>query len=327
MSASVTSAALIGAMARMDPEMRQARMAMDAEAAKYPPTVPREPFDEQRAVNDRLNLIWAQGGPVMADTADRWVFARGRRVLCRLHRPRRDKVLPVLIWFHGGGWVWSSLDTHDRLVREYAAAGEVAVINVDYALSPEAKFPQALLECAAVVRHIASHASAWGVDPRRILLGGDSAGGNLALATALILREQADAPRLTGLLCAYPVTSADFDSPSYQEFAEGFGLTRAAMQAYWNLYLRGPADRLNPLAAPLLGRLEGLPPALLQLAELDVLRSDGERMAAAMRAAGVEVTLETYEGVLHGFMRLSAAVGKTRTAIASAGAWLRARTG
>lgn len=320
------SGSALSAMARMDPDMRQARLTMEAEAAKYPPTVPVEPLDPQRVVNDRLNMIWAHGGPVMADTADRWVFARGRRVLCRLHRPRRDKVLPLLVWFHGGGWVWSSVDTHDRLVREYAAAGEVAVVNVDYALSPEARFPQALLEGAAVVRHIASHAPAWGIDPARILVGGDSAGGNLAFATVLALRDQPDAPRLCGILTAYPVTSTDFDSPSYLEFAEGYGLTRAAMQAYWNLYVRDPADRLNPLAAPLLGKLEGLPPCLLQLAELDVLRSDGERMAAALKAAGVETRLETYEGVLHGFMRLSSVVGKTRTAIASAGEWIREQT-
>ena len=312
--------------ARWDPEMRQARAIMDAEAAKYPPVLPQEPFDAHRQVNDTLNMIWARGGPVMADTADRWVFARGRRVLCRLHRPRRDKVLPVLVWFHGGGWVWSSVDTHDRLVREYAEGGEVAIVSVDYALSPEARFPQAVLECAAVVRHLAAHAPAWGIDPARILLGGDSAGGTLALAAALALRD-GGGPALSGLLCAYPVTDCDFESPSYREFAEGFGLTRAAMQAYWNLYTRDPADRLNPLAAPLRGNQTGLPPTLIQVAELDVLRSDGERMAEAMRRDGVDVTLETYAGVLHGFMRLSSAVGKSRAAIASASAWLRARVG
>ncbi len=304
--------------------MRAARARMDAAAAKYPPVLPQEPFDQHRQVNDTLSMLWAQGGPVMADSADRWVFARGRRVLCRLHRPRRDATLPLLIWFHGGGWLWASVDTHDRLTRELAVAGEVAVISVDYALAPEARFPQAVLECAAVVRQVAANAALWGIDPARIVLGGDSAGGNLALATALALRD-GGGPTLAGLLCAYPVTDADFETPSYQEFAEGYGLTRAGMQSYWNLYLRDPADRLNPLAAPLRGRLEGLPPTLLQLAELDVLRSDGERMAEALGRAGVAVTLETYAGMLHGFMRLSEAVGATRTAITSAGGWLKGR--
>ena len=119
------------------------------------------------------------------------------------------------------------------------------------------------------------------------------------------------------------MTDTDFDSPSYREFAEGFGLTRAGMQAYWDLYLRDHADRSNPLAAPLRDSQVGMPPTLVQLAELDVLYSDGERLAAKMAVAGVKVTLETYKGMLHGFLRFSEAVGKSRAAIASAGKWLK----
>ena len=137
---------------RLDPEMRAAKQRMDAAASELPPVTLLPPIDASRAINDRLNLAWAEGGPTMHSTVEHWVFARGRRVLCRMHRPTEAATLPVLIWFHGGGWVWSSLDTHDRLVREYAAASGLATINVDYALSPEAKFPQALLECADV-RH------------------------------------------------------------------------------------------------------------------------------------------------------------------------------
>lgn len=309
---------------RMDPEMRAARARMDAEAAKYPPVVAEPPFDAHRLVSDRLSLPWAEGGPVMAETADRWLFAHGRRVLCRLHRPRAASGLAALVWFHGGGWVWSSIDTHDRLARELAAAGGVAVIMVDYALAPEARFPRAVLEAAAAVRALAAAADDWGIDPARIVLGGDSAGGNLALATALALRD-GGGPPLAGLHCVYPVTDADFDTPSYREFAEGYGLTRAAMQAYWRLYLRDPADRLNPLATPLRANLSGLPPTLLQLAELDVLRSEGERLGEALTRAGVAVTRELHAGMLHGFIRLSSAVATARNAIASAGAWLRER--
>ena len=258
----------------------------------------------------------------MAASSERWVFARGRRVLCRMHRPVEAETLPVLIWFHGGGWVWSSIDTHDRLVREYAAAGGVATINVDYALSPEAKFPQALFECAEVVRRIAEDAEDWGIDPARILVGGDSAGGNLAFATALLLRDTGG-PALRGILSPYPVCDAGCDTPSYREFDEGFGLTRAAMQAYWELYTRDPADRVNPLASPLRADLRGLPPVLIQVAALDVLRDDGLALARKLAEAGVDVTVETCPGVLHGFMRLSGAVGVARDAIARAGEWLR----
>jgi acetyl esterase len=120
------------------------------------------------------------------------------------------------VYFHGGGWVWANVDTHDRMTREYAAAGPVAVVSVDYALSPEAKFPQAPEECAAVVRFVSAHGAEWGLDPARILVGGDSAGGNLALATALLLRDEGG-PALTGVLANYPVSDSRFDTPSYRE--------------------------------------------------------------------------------------------------------------
>ncbi|MCW3475178.1 alpha/beta hydrolase [Limobrevibacterium gyesilva] len=305
---------------RWDPEMRAARQAMDDAAARLPPVLMTEPFGPSRAINERLAMMWGQGGPAMAETTEHWVLARGRRVQCRVHRPRTDARLPVLVWFHGGGWVFQSIDTHDRLVREYAAAADVASVSVDYALAPEARFPQAVLECAEVVSALAG--MEWGLDASRIVLGGDSAGGNLALTTALRLRDTGG-PALRGILTPYPVTDADFESPSYVEFAEGHGLTTASMQAYWDLYVRDPVDRMNPLAAPLRADPTGLPPTLIQLAELDVLRSDGERMAEKMRAAGVDVTLQTYPGVLHGFVRLTQAVAKARDAVADASAWLR----
>lgn len=309
---------------RWDADMVAARRQMEALAAQYPPVAPREPFDQNRLINDALNLHWVQGGPEMAESHERWVFARGRRVLCRVNIPQGPRPAagwPTLIWFHGGGWVWSSVDTHDRLCREYAAGASVATVSVDYALSPEAKFPQALHECAAVVRWLQSEGEIWGLDTSRLGIGGDSAGGNLAIATALLLRDDRDVS-LSCLLTAYPVTDCRFDTPSYIEFADGFGLTRAQMRAYWNLYLRDAADQSNPLAAPYRADLAGLPPTLVQVAELDVLRSDGEKISAKMKAAGVDATLETYPGVAHGFMRLTGAVGRAREAVASASAWL-----
>ncbi len=309
---------------RLDPQIREVRRVMDDAAAAHPPILLEEPIDGHRAVNEMLTLMWAQGGPVMAESLDRWVVARGRRVLCRVHRPHTDRPLPVLVWLHGGGWVFSSVDTVDKLVREYAAGAEIAAVSIDYALSPEARFPQAVLECAAVIRHIATHGHEWGLDTGRIVIGGDSAGGNLAFGTALLLRESHPAI-LHGILSAYPVTAPDFDSPSYVEFAEGYGLTRAGMMAFWNAYTRDPADQHNPLAAPLRADLAGLPPTLVQLAELDVLRSDGEKMVEMLHAAGVPTTVETYKGMLHGFIRLTGEVAVARAAMADACAWLRAR--
>ena len=311
---------------RWDPEMRASHAAYEAEAANYPPIRLEYPFEPHRAVNDALNVILARGGPDMAEAADRWVAVRGRCIRCRVNRPRLDRALPVLVWFHGGGWVWSSVDTHDRLAREYAAAGEVAVVNVDYALSPEAKFPTALEECAAVAAWLAEHGAGWGLDASRMVLGGDSAGGNLALAAALLLRDRGGPP-LRGILAVYPVCDADFTRPSYRQYAEGFMLSAEKMRFYWDAYVPHDCDKLHPLAAPLRANLAGLPPVLVQQAELDVLRSEGEALVAALRATRVPVEHQVFPGVIHGFMRHTGRVARAREAVAKAGEWLRGVTG
>lgn len=306
-----------------DPEMLASHEAYLAEAAKLPPIALKAPFDPQRVINDALAMTMAGGGPVMAESSDRWVAGRGRRILCRLHRPVDAPDLPVLVYFHGGGWVWSSIDTHDRLAREYAEAGRCAVVLVDYALSPEAKFPQALEECAAVVRWVAAHGAEWGLDPTRIALGGDSAGGNLALGTALFLRDTGG-PALRGILALYPVCDADFDRPSYRAFGNGaYFLSEEKMRFYWTAYARDDADRLNPLAAPLRADLAGLPPVLVQLAELDVLHDEGAALAAKLQAAGVPTELQEFSGLIHGFARATGRVTKAREAKDRAGEWLR----
>jgi acetyl esterase len=306
----------------MDPEMARFQREAEEYAKNFPPVRVAIPLDPHREVNDLLAMRIATGGPVMAETVDRWVAARGRRVLCRVYSPHTNRPLPVLVYFHGGGWVWSSIDTHDRLAREYASVGEVAVVSVDYALSPEAKFPQAVEECAAVTRYIAAHGAEWGLDPSALFVGGDSAGGNLALATALLLRDTGG-PALRGILAVYPVCDSAMDTASYREFGTGWGLTHERMAFYWDVYVPHAADRHHPLAAPLRADLAGLPPVLVQLAELDVLRSEGEALAAKLKAAGVKVEMEIFPGVLHGFMRSMATVGKARDAVEKAGAFMR----
>jgi len=311
---------------RFDADMLAYQKTLNDIAAKYPPVRLEIPLEPHREANDAVSLHSAAGGPVMAETAERWLAARGRRILCRVHRPRTDRPLPVLVYFHGGGWVWASIDTHDRLAREYAAGAEVASVLVDYALSPEAVFPQALEECAAAVRHIGAHGADWGLDPGRILLGGDSAGGNLALGTALYLRDTAGPP-LKGLLAIYPVCDDDFTRPSYTEFGAGLGLTAEKMRFYWGVYAPRAADRASPYAAPLRADPRGLPPTLVQLAELDCLRSEGEAMAAKLQAAGVATELQTYTGVPHGFARFTGHVAKSRQAMAAACDWLSRHAG
>ena len=311
---------------RWDPEMRAFTAMMEERARAFPPVRLELPLDAARVSNDGPGLaLAAAGGPRMAESSDRWLPIRGRRLLCRLHRPTAGAGLPVLVYIHGGGWVWGSVDTHDHIMRAYAAAAGCAVLGPDYALSPEAPFPQALEECAAVVRWVARHGAEWGLDPARIVIGGDSAGGNLALATALLLRETDPCLALRGLLLNYGVFDSRTDTPSYVEFATGHTLTREKMAFYWRCYAPREADRLHPLAAPLRADLAGLPPCLLHVAELDVLAAENHAMEKRLRAAGVAVEARTFPGTLHGFLRAIGHVGKADQAVREAGEWLRRR--
>jgi acetyl esterase len=310
---------------RLDPEMAAFNAMMEARAAALPPIRLEEPFDEPRALTEALNLPLAEGGPMMAESADRWVPARGRRVQCRVHRPNLPGPLPMLLYLHGGGWVWNSIDTHDRLMREYAAASGCIVVGPDYALSPEAVFPQALEECEAVLRWVAAEGAAWGADPTRIVVGGDSAGANLAAGLALWLRQGPTPLPLRGLLLNYGVFDSRVDTPSYAEFATGYGLTRERMEFYWRVYAPRIVDRSSPFTAPLRADLAGLPPCLLHIAELDVLASENHAMAAQLQAAGVAVETRLFHGTVHGFLRAVGHVGQARAAVAAAGEWLRAR--
>ena len=308
---------------RWDPEMRAFSAMMEERARAFPPVVMTPPLDDARAANDGPGLTLSSvPEPRMAESSDRTVQIRGRRLVCRVHRPTTEKPLPVMVYIHGGGWVWGSIDTHDHIMRGYAAAAGCAVVGPDYALSPEAPFPQALEECAAVVRWVAKNGAQWGLDPARIVIGGDSAGGNLALATALLLRETDPGLKIRALLLNYGVFDSRLDTASYDEFATGHVLTREKMDFYWRCYAPREIDRLHPLAAPLRADLRGLPPCLLHVAELDVLAAENFAMERRLREAGVAVEATTFPGVLHGFLRAIGHVKAADRAVAEAGAWL-----
>lgn len=317
---------------RLDPEMAAFNAMMARRVAGQKPIIfpspPRSaPFDEQRSLNDTPQEALAAGGPVMAESRDMWLPIRGRRMQVRLHRPSLEPNLPVVIYLHGGGWVWGSIDTHDRMMRSYAAAANCVVLGPDYALSPEAVFPQALEECAAVLRHVAARGAQLGVDPTRIVLGGDSAGANLAAGLALLDAESPTPVKLRGLLLNYGVFDHVLDTPSYREFPEGYGLTLAKMRFYWDAYCPDPVARLSPFASPMRGDLSALPPTLLHIAELDVLASENYAFADRLREAGVSLEMQAFPGTVHGFLRALGQVGAADRAVAAAGAWLSARFG
>jgi acetyl esterase len=317
---------------RMDPEMAAFSAMMAERMAAQPPIIlpspPRSaPFEPLRRLNDAPQEPLAEGGPAMAESRDLWWPIRGRRMLLRLHRPAADRNLPVLVYLHGGGWVWGSIDTHDRLMRSYAAAAGCAVLGVDYALSPEAVFPQALEECAAVVRRLAETGGELGLDGGRIVLGGDSAGANLAAAVALLDAEAAAPAPLRGLLLNYGVFDHDLATASYREFAEGYGLTLEKMRFYWDAYCPDPVARLTPFASPLRADLSRLPATLLHIAELDVLAAENHSFAERLRQAGINLEMQVFPGTVHGFLRALGQVGAADRAVAAAASWLRRRFG
>ena len=278
-------------------------------------------------VESSLRMIPQPAAPV--EVADRAIDGPAGPVPVRVYRrPGASAGAPLVVYFHGGGWVVCNLDTHDALCRRIALGADAVVVSVDYRLAPEHRFPAAPDDCAAATRWAVTHAAELGADPRRWVLAGDSAGGNLAAAVALRLRDE-DGPRASGQLLVYPVTdhpTAGFES--YSAFADGYGLTRDVMTWFWDLYLGESPDAaraaaLSPQAVPLRAPdLRGLPPALVITAEYDVLRDEGEAYAARLREAGVPVEAERFAGMHHGFFNWGGVLDGADRAVARACDWI-----
>lgn len=248
----------------------------------------------------------------------------------RVHivRPANTKVnLPVLMYFHGGGWMLGDFGTHERLVRDLAVQSGAVVVFVDYDRSPEARYPVANEQAYAATLYVHDHAGEFGADATRIAVAGDSAGGNMATAVTLLATGRGG-PKLLKQVLFYPVTDVDFDTPSYREFGDGPWLTLMAMKWYWDNYLPDTAARTAPTVSPLRASLEqlaGLPPALIITAENDVLRDEGEAYARKLAQAGVSVTAVRYLGVIHDFVLINelAGVPAAQSAIDLAASTLR----
>ncbi len=240
----------------------------------------------------------------------------------RIYRPHSDGPLPALVWLHGGGWVVGSLDSHDPVCRYLASRTPCCVVAVDYRLAPEHPFPAGLEDSWAATEWTIGEAASIGADPARVAVGGDSAGGNLAAVVALRARDRRLPLALQVLV--YPVTDLDLNTESYREHATGLNLSRAKMEWYWGLYLDG-ADGLGAEASPLRAEdLSGVAPAVVLTAEHDPLRSEGDAYAARLADAGVSVTRRSYDGMIHGFIRMPALVDDALRALDEVAAALRA---
>jgi acetyl esterase len=242
----------------------------------------------------------------------------------RIYAPHGTAPFPLLVFFHGSGFVLCSLDTHDGMCRNLCAGAGCVVASVDYRLAPEHKFPAGIDDCLHATRWAATHATELGADPMRVAVAGDSAGANMAAVTALRVRDEGS-PALCGQLLLYPVTDYHTPgTPSYEENAEGYGLTRDTMKWFWAHYLKDASEGEHPYASPLRAAdLSGLPPALLITAEYDPLRDEGEFYAEKLRTAGVPTALTRYDGVNHGFMFWVGVVDKAGVAMNEACDWLR----
>jgi acetyl esterase/lipase len=233
----------------------------------------------------------------------------------------------VILYMHGGGWVLGNAGTHDRLVRELAVGARAAVVFVEYDRSPEARYPVAIEQGYATAQWITREGASNGLDPERIAVAGDSVGGNMTAALALMASGRGDV-RFVQQSMYYPVTDAAMDTGSYEQFAEGYFLTAKAMAWFWDAYAPEVERRSEPYASPLRAsdeQLASLPPAFVIVDEADVLRDEGEAYAARLRAAGVAVTTVRYDGITHDFMMLNplSDTHATRAAVAQAVSTLR----
>lgn len=292
--------------------------------AAHPPFMSL-PIEEARRVAEQVRAPWRADGPQMAATSEHDVPISEAKLRIRVYNPGVQSPAPVLIYLHGGGFILFSIDTHDRLMREYAAAGKFCVIGVDYALSPEARYPTALNQIVDLIGWLnGDGGEALGIDPRRLAIGGDSAGANLSIATALRLRDRGVQDRLRGLLLNYGAFGPECSDEAEARFGgPGAVLERAEMEHYYESYLgiEGLAC-LEPYAAPLLADLEGLPAAFLAIPECDLLAEQSYTMEERMREAGVDVSSVTYRGATHSFLEAMSVARVARQAIEDGARWV-----
>jgi acetyl esterase len=269
---------------------------------------------EVRTATDRIGAFLGEGSIPLKHEQDVALPGPHGQVPCRLYLPDGAEKPPLIIYAHGGGFMQGSLPSWDAMLRELVRQSGVAALSVDYRLSPEHRFPVAFDEMVAMVRLAAREGAGFGIDPTRLAVGGDSAGANLALAAALAARD-AGQRELGFMLLIYGCFSTDTESPSWQRFGQGAGLSQTQMRWIWETYLERPEQRDDWRAAPILADLAGLPPAHLIVGSLDPLLDDSHQLAARLKEAGVPRELTVYEGINHGFIRYGRLIATARRAI------------
>ena len=298
----------------------QAQQVLDQLAALgLPPNHMVSPQQARENMRNRPRV----DGPEVAKVEDRSVSWRDAEVPVRIYTPAGTGPFPILIWCHGGGMVVGDLETADATARHLTVETSCVTVSVDYRLAPETKFPGACDDCYAAAVWASDNAASIQGDAARMAVGGDSAGGNLAAVVAQMARDRAN-PDLAFQLLVYPMTSLDFETPSYVDNADGYLLTRDSMKWYWDQYLGASDDPNHPYAVPSrAGSFKNLPPALVITAQFDPLRDEGEAYAKNLEAAGVPTTHSRYDGMIHGFFGMSGTVDKASQAVSEAAAAMK----
>jgi acetyl esterase len=303
----------------LDPQLQAAR---DRRVADGVPPLYTLTLEQARAADIAAIRAGAGSPEPVHEVVDRTLPGSAGPVPIRVYRPNAASTAPALVYFFGGGWTLGSLDTSDGVCRTLANAAGCLVVAVGYRLAPEAKFPAAVHDCFAATAWLAEHGGQIGVDPTRMAVGGDSAGGNLAAAVTLLARDRGVG--LAGQLLVYPNTDRFADTPSRREATDPAMFNRTSVAWYWGHYLSSEEDGRDPLASPLRAdSLAGLPPALLITAEYDPLRDEGELYGRRLADAGVPVTLARYDGMAHGFFTMGGTLDAAKVALEQAAEHLR----
>ena len=289
---------------KLDPDTAAVLARIYTGAADEPPIFTRTPEGARDLINRLLPFYVSAGAPAIAHIEQRTIPAASGDIRIRLYDPGTPAPAPAIVFLHGGGFVVCDIDVYDGVARQFARRSGMRVVSVDYALAPEHPFPIPLNDCIAAIRWVASHAAEWGIDPARIAVAGDSAGANLALAATIALRDASNSP-VRGTACIYGCYAPDLNTQSEKDFGGGpYLIMRQEMTWYWNHYLANMADRNNPLAAPLLADLRGLPPLFVTASEFDPLRNDSEMLTEKLKAAGAEFEFRLWTGTVHAAVNL-----------------------
>jgi len=303
----------------LDPQVRQL---LDQLEAAGGPAITEQTPEEARGLIRALAMLEGAPEPV-SNVQDATAQGPAGDIPVRVYRPEGAAPLPLLLWYHGGGFVIGDLDTADRTARKLAVGSGALVVSIDYRLAPEHPAPASADDCLTALRWIIEHAADLGSDASRVAVGGDSAGGNLAAVTALAARDEGIP--LRHQLLVYPVTDCTMSSASYTDNADGYLLTADSMDWFIGHYLSGGADAKDPRVSPLYADdVSGVAPAFVVTAEFDPLRDEGEAYAERLRDAGVDVELRRFDGQIHGFVALSGVTTATGELIALASDRLKA---